>query len=101
MSGMYENWMHQLVRALRLQESEANLVVVDWLAFAQQVYPDAVNHTVTVGQSIAALLDWLQVSLSVRSLGVCWKGVFMWGAQNPPMWLHFCWTCQNGCVGNE
>nr|XP_023692284.1 endothelial lipase [Paramormyrops kingsleyae] len=60
MSGMYENWMHQLLRALRLRESEANVVVVDWLAFAQQVYPDAVNHTVTVGQSIAALLDWLQ-----------------------------------------
>ncbi|XP_067250936.1 endothelial lipase isoform X1 [Chanodichthys erythropterus] len=60
MSGMFENWMHKLVAAVQRRESEANVVVVDWLGLAHQLYPDAVNHTRRVGQSIATLLDWLQ-----------------------------------------
>lgn len=53
--------MYMLVSAVMQREPEANVVVVDWLPMAQQVYPDAVNHTRTVGLDIAALLNWLQV----------------------------------------
>ncbi|XP_030623523.1 endothelial lipase [Chanos chanos] len=60
MSGMFESWMHKLVAAVQQRETEANVVVVDWLSLAHQLYPDAVNHTHQVGQSIAVLLDWLQ-----------------------------------------
>ena len=61
MSGMFENWMHKLVSAVMRRENEANVVVVDWLPLAQQLYPDAVNHTRDVGLNIAAMLNWLQV----------------------------------------
>ncbi|KAL4660813.1 endothelial lipase [Arapaima gigas] len=60
MSGMFESWMKQLVRALQVREPEANVIVVDWLAFAQQLYPDAVNLTKQVGKNIATMLDWLK-----------------------------------------
>lgn len=73
MSGIYESWMQKLVAAVMQRESEANVVVVNWVSMAQQLYPDAVNHTVTVGRGIADLLDWLQVScgatLSTTSVG--------------------------------
>lgn len=62
MSGIFESWMQKLVSAVMQRESEANVVVVNWVSMAQQLYPDAVNHTVTVGRDIADLLDWLQVS---------------------------------------
>ncbi|XP_026881983.2 endothelial lipase [Electrophorus electricus] len=58
--GVFESWMYQLVAAVRQRELEANLIVVDWLDLAHQLYPDAVSHTRHVGLSIAALLDWLQ-----------------------------------------
>lgn len=61
MSGMFEGWMHKLVAAVMQRESEANVVVVDWISLAHQLYPDAVNNTRLVGSSIATLLDWLQV----------------------------------------
>lgn len=61
MSGMFESWMHKLVSAVMKRESEANVVVVDWLLLAQQLYPDAVNHTHSVGLHIAEMLNWLQV----------------------------------------
>lgn len=61
MSGMFESWMHQLVAAVLRRETEANVVVVDWIPLAHQLYPDAVNNTQLVGQGIALLLDWLQV----------------------------------------
>ncbi|XP_062307464.1 endothelial lipase [Osmerus eperlanus] len=60
MSGMFESWMHKLVSAVMLRESEANVVIVDWLSLAHQLYPDAVNHTHRVGLSIATMLNWLQ-----------------------------------------
>lgn len=60
MSGMFERWMHKLVAAVQRRESKANVVVVNWLGLAHQLYPDAVNHTHRVGKSIATLLDWLQ-----------------------------------------
>ncbi|XP_040052211.2 endothelial lipase [Gasterosteus aculeatus] len=60
MSGMFESWMHKLVSALMQRETDANVVVVDWIAMAQQLYPDAVNHTHNVGLDIAGMLNWLQ-----------------------------------------
>uniref|UniRef100_A0A1A8S1P1 triacylglycerol lipase n=1 Tax=Nothobranchius rachovii TaxID=451742 RepID=A0A1A8S1P1_9TELE len=60
MSGMFESWMQKLVSAVMEREKEANVVVVDWIPLAQQLYPDAVNHTHNVGLDIAALLNWLQ-----------------------------------------
>ncbi|KAK3540677.1 hypothetical protein QTP70_034590 [Hemibagrus guttatus] len=58
--GVFESWMYKLVSAVVRREAEANVIVVDWLDLAHQLYPDAVNHTLHVGRSIAALLDWLQ-----------------------------------------
>lgn len=66
MSGMFENWMHKLVAAVQRRESEANVVVVDWLGLAHHLYPDAVNHTRRVGKSIATVLDWLQEEEQLR-----------------------------------
>nr|XP_027302085.1 endothelial lipase [Anas platyrhynchos] len=60
MSGMFETWLGSLVAALQEREKEANVVVVDWLSLAHQLYTDAVNNTQVVGRSIARLLDWLQ-----------------------------------------
>lgn len=60
MSGIFENWLYKLVSALQTREKEANVVVVDWLPLAHQLYTDAVNNTRVVGHSIARMLDWLQ-----------------------------------------
>ncbi|XP_074787616.1 endothelial lipase [Athene noctua] len=60
MSGMFETWLGSLVSALQEREKDANVVVVDWLPLAHQLYTDAVNNTRIVGKSIARLLDWLQ-----------------------------------------
>ncbi|XP_019508248.1 PREDICTED: endothelial lipase isoform X2 [Hipposideros armiger] len=60
MSGIFENWLFKLVSALQTREKEANVVVVDWLPLAHQLYTDAVNNTRAVGHSIARMLDWLQ-----------------------------------------
>ncbi|XP_008334323.1 endothelial lipase [Cynoglossus semilaevis] len=65
MSGMFENWMHKLVSAVMQRENEANVVVVDWLSRSQQLYPDAVNHTLGVGLDIANMLNWLQEELQL------------------------------------
>lgn len=65
---MFETWMRKLVSAVMQRENEANVVVVDWLSLAQQLYPDAVNHTHTVGSDIAAMLNWLQVRWRAQSL---------------------------------
>lgn len=56
--------MYKLVSAVMQRETEANVVVVDWLPMAQQLYPDAVNHTYAVGLDIAAMLNWLQVCVA-------------------------------------
>ncbi|XP_029019501.1 endothelial lipase [Betta splendens] len=60
MSGMFESWMHKLVSAVMQREREANVIIVDWLVMAQQLYPDAVNHTRAIGHDIANMLNWLQ-----------------------------------------
>lgn len=63
--------MHKLVSAVMQRETDANVVVVDWVSMAQQLYPDAVNHTHGVGLDIANLLNWLQVCS--RALNTCEK----------------------------
>ncbi|KAM4707192.1 endothelial lipase [Discoglossus pictus] len=60
MSGLFESWLHKLVFALQEREKDANVVVVDWMSLAHQLYPDAVNNTKAVGKDIAQLLDWLK-----------------------------------------
>ncbi|XP_070790669.1 endothelial lipase [Pituophis catenifer annectens] len=60
MGGMYEKWLDTLVSALQQREKEANVVVVNWLALAQQLYTIAVNNTRVVGKQLAELLDWLE-----------------------------------------
>ncbi|XP_059920838.1 endothelial lipase [Gadus macrocephalus] len=60
MSGLFESWMTELVSALIQRETEANVIIVDWISLAHQLYPDAVNHTQRVGLSIAQMLNWLQ-----------------------------------------
>lgn len=66
MSGMLEKWLHKLVSALQMRERDANVVVVDWLPLAHQLYVDAVNNTRVVGQRVARMLDWLQVRRNKR-----------------------------------
>ncbi|XP_007197288.2 endothelial lipase [Balaenoptera acutorostrata] len=60
MSGMFESWLYKLVSALQTREKGANVVVVDWLPLAHQLYTDAVNNTREVGHSVARMLNWLQ-----------------------------------------
>lgn len=84
MSGMFESWMHKLVAAVMRRESEANVVVVDWIAMAQQLYPDAVNHTQNVGLDIAAMINWLQVKKTTKKL------VYLWSNnRNAPLGFYF------------
>ncbi|XP_048360563.1 endothelial lipase [Sphaerodactylus townsendi] len=64
MSGLFETWLGSLVRALLEREKSANVVVVDWLDYAHQLYPNAVNYTQVVGKEVAKLLDWLQVKFA-------------------------------------
>ncbi|MBN3320916.1 LIPE lipase, partial [Atractosteus spatula] len=63
MSGIFENWLHDLVFALQKREQDANVIVVDWLTLAHRLYPDAVNNTRIVGHDIAKLLEWLKKEL--------------------------------------
>ncbi|XP_033869215.3 endothelial lipase-like [Acipenser ruthenus] len=65
MSGMFEKWLQKLVSAIQEREKEANVLVVDWINLAHQVYPDAVNHTKTVGHDIAKFLEWLKDELNL------------------------------------
>lgn len=65
---MFETWLGNLVSALQEREKDANVVVVDWLPLAHQLYTDAVNNTRIVGKSIARLLDWLQVTRVTNGL---------------------------------
>uniref|UniRef100_A0A8C1CJL6 triacylglycerol lipase n=1 Tax=Cyprinus carpio carpio TaxID=630221 RepID=A0A8C1CJL6_CYPCA len=94
MSGMFESWMHKLVAAVQRRESEANVVVVDWLGLAHQLYPDVVNHTRRVGQSIATLLDWLQEEVQLQL-----KDVHMIGYSLGAHVAGYAGTSVNGSIG--
>ncbi|KAM6217541.1 endothelial lipase [Rhynchocyon petersi] len=60
MSGMLESWLYKLVSAVQTREKDANVVVVDWLSLAHQLYSDAVNRSRDVGHNIAMMVNWLQ-----------------------------------------
>lgn len=62
LSGMFESWVAKLVSALYEREHMANVIVVDWLASAQNHYVVAARNTKAVGQEIARFIDWLEVS---------------------------------------
>lgn len=70
--------MHKLVAAVMQREAEANVVVVDWLPMAQQLYPDAANFTHVVGLDIAAMLNWLQVGARSRAQVQCSRSDRRW-----------------------
>ncbi|ETE57952.1 Endothelial lipase, partial [Ophiophagus hannah] len=66
MGGLYEGWLNALVSALQEREKEANVVVVNWLSLAQQLYTIAVNNTRVAGKQLAELLDWLEVNFTSK-----------------------------------
>lgn len=59
---MFESWVAKLVSALYRREQMANVIVVDWLASAQNHYVVAAQNTKAVGQEIARFIDWIEVS---------------------------------------
>jgi triacylglycerol lipase len=60
---MLENWIWQLVAALKSRPGQPmNVVLADWITLAHHHYTIAVRHTRLVGQEVAALLRWLEVS---------------------------------------
>lgn len=59
---MFESWVAKLVSALYKREQMANVIVVDWLASAQNHYVVAAQNTKAVGQEIARFIDWIEVS---------------------------------------
>lgn len=63
LSGMFESWVSKLVAALYERERSANVIVVDWLAAAQNHYVVAAQNTEAVGREIARFIDWIEVSL--------------------------------------
>ncbi|XP_026201401.1 lipoprotein lipase [Anabas testudineus] len=60
LSGMFESWVAKLVSALYKREQMANVIVVDWLASAQNHYVVAAQNTKAVGQEIARFIDWIE-----------------------------------------
>ncbi|XP_067839644.1 endothelial lipase-like isoform X1 [Heptranchias perlo] len=59
-TGLMESWINGMVKALQKQEVHANVIVVNWLERAHQLYTVAVNNSEAVGREIAMLVDWLQ-----------------------------------------
>lgn len=61
--GLLENWIWKIVGALKSRQSQpVNVGLVDWISLAYQHYAVAVRNTRVVGQDVAALLLWLEVS---------------------------------------
>ncbi|XP_036409849.1 lipoprotein lipase-like [Megalops cyprinoides] len=59
-TGMFESWVGQLVSALYEREQDANVIVVDWLNVAQDLYINAAQNTKFVGKEIAYFIDWME-----------------------------------------
>ncbi|XP_053318967.1 lipoprotein lipase isoform X2 [Spea bombifrons] len=60
LTGLYESWVPKLVGALYKREPHSNVIVVDWLAKAQQHYHISAGYTKSVGQHVASFIDWLE-----------------------------------------
>lgn len=62
MDGMLENWIWQMVSALKSQLAQpVNVALANWITLAQNHYAIAVRNTRLVGQEVAAVLRWLEV----------------------------------------
>lgn len=60
--GLLENWIWQMVAALKSQPAQpVNVGLVDWITLAHHHYTIAVRNTRLVGKEVAALLRWLEV----------------------------------------
>uniref|UniRef100_A0A7N8XPI7 Lipoprotein lipase-like n=1 Tax=Mastacembelus armatus TaxID=205130 RepID=A0A7N8XPI7_9TELE len=60
LGGMFDSWMTKLVSSLYEREQSANVIVVDWLALAQNHYGIAAQNAKAVGQEIAHFIDWIE-----------------------------------------
>lgn len=58
---MLASWVPKLVSALFERESDANVIVVDWLSRAHNHYFTSAQDTELVGQDVAGLIDWMVV----------------------------------------
>ncbi|XP_006894591.1 PREDICTED: hepatic triacylglycerol lipase [Elephantulus edwardii] len=62
--GLLENWVSQLVAALKSGLSQqVNVGVANWMSLALNHYAIAARNTRLVGQEIAAFLRWLEESV--------------------------------------
>lgn len=62
--GLLENWIWQMVAALKSQLAQpVNVALADWITLAQNHYAIAVRHTRLVGQEVAAVVRWLEESV--------------------------------------
>lgn len=61
MDGILEDWIWKMAAALKSQDKQINVIIADWLTFAHQHYPIAVQNTRHIGQEIADFLEWLEV----------------------------------------
>ncbi|XP_061855876.1 hepatic triacylglycerol lipase [Colius striatus] len=61
--GILESWIWKMAAALKSQHKQLNVIIADWLTFAHQHYPIAVQNTRYIGQEIADFLEWLEESI--------------------------------------
>ncbi|XP_072726284.1 hepatic triacylglycerol lipase isoform X3 [Ciconia boyciana] len=61
--GILEGWIWKMAAALKSQHKQINVIIADWLTFAHQHYPIAVQNTRYIGQEIADFLEWLEKSI--------------------------------------
>uniref|UniRef100_A0A8B9IIM9 Hepatic triacylglycerol lipase n=1 Tax=Anser cygnoides TaxID=8845 RepID=A0A8B9IIM9_ANSCY len=61
--GILEDWIWKMAAALKSQDKQINVIIADWLTFAHQHYPIAVQNTRHIGQEIADFLEWLEESI--------------------------------------
>ncbi|XP_053450698.1 hepatic triacylglycerol lipase [Nycticebus coucang] len=62
--GKLENWIWQMVAALKSQPAHpVNVGLADWIPLAHQHYTIAVRNTRLVGQEVATVLRWLEESV--------------------------------------
>lgn len=65
--GMLESWVWKMAATLKSKHKEINVMIADWLSFAHQHYPIAVQNTRNIGQDIAGFLEWLEVRAQIIS----------------------------------
>lgn len=73
---MLEGWIWKMAAALKSQHKQINVIIADWLTFAHQHYPIAVQNTRFIGQEIADFLEWLEVR-APRSIYVALEKTYL------------------------